>query len=213
MADAGGKKVEWTHIEGGGRVFEVSMSQVLQGGSQLSSVQKIIDNIPNLAVECLKCAKINRFTDILRGCPNCSSTDYSVGGVPTNLSIICARCGKAVIQAVKCQCSCVNPLNGSTLRQPKASGLCFVATAACGDPFAPEVISLTSFRDEVLLRSQIGRWFVRLYCAVSPPIAAVIARSTSLQRVAMTLVVKPATRVVARFRERETHLRPRGRQC
>src|ERR1022692_1901042 len=29
-------------------------------------------------------------------------------------------------------------------------GMCFVATAACGDPFAPEVIALSAFRDEVL---------------------------------------------------------------
>jgi hypothetical protein len=69
MASGANKPVEWTHIEGGGRVFEVSLSQALSGGAQLDSVTKIIDNIPKYAVECLKCAKINPFSNTLKGCP------------------------------------------------------------------------------------------------------------------------------------------------
>jgi hypothetical protein len=78
--------------------------------------------------------------------------------------------------------------------------MCFVATAACGDPFAPEVIALSAFRDEVLLRSRNGRLFVRVYYALSPPIAAVIARSSTLRCVAMAMLVKPLARLVAGFR-------------
>ena len=37
---------------------------------------------------------------------------------------------------------------------------CFIATAACGDTAAPDVIALSCFRDEVLLRSCTGRAFV-----------------------------------------------------
>jgi hypothetical protein len=83
--------------------------------------------------------------------------------------------------------------------EPKKAGGCFVATAACGYPFAPEVIELSAFRDDVLLRNSIGRSFVRLYYAVSPPLAAFISRSAVLQRAAMSLVVRPAVRFVKAF--------------
>ena len=79
-------------------------------------------------------------------------------------------------------------------------GMCFIATAACSDPFAPEVVVLSAFRDEVLLRGQMGRAFVRLYYLVSPPIAAVITRSGWLRRAVMVMLVKPAVRVVCAFR-------------
>lgn len=79
-------------------------------------------------------------------------------------------------------------------------GMCFIATAACGDPFAPEVVMLSAFRDEVLLRRQVGRAFVRLYYLVSPPIAAVITRSAWLRHAVMVMLVKPAVRVVCAFR-------------
>jgi hypothetical protein len=41
-------------------------------------------------------------------------------------------------------------------------GPCFIATAACGDPFAPEVLVLSAFRDNVLLRRRGGQVFVRI---------------------------------------------------
>ena len=80
--------------------------------------------------------------------------------------------------------------------EPKKAGGCFVATAACGDPFAPEVIVLSTFRDDVLSTSVIGRAFISLYYATSPPVAAVIARSIALRRAAMTMLVRPSVRVV-----------------
>ena len=90
-------------------------------------------------------------------------------------------------------------------------GMCFVATAACGDPFAPEVIALSAFRDEVLLQNRIGRLFVSLYYAVSPPIAAVIARSRALRSVAMAILVQPAARFVTAVRERSGRIQSGGR--
>ncbi len=80
--------------------------------------------------------------------------------------------------------------------------MCFVANAACGDPFAPEVIALSAFRDDVLMPSRLGRLFVSFYYAVSPPIAAVIARSRALRCVAMATLVQPAARIVADSRRR-----------
>jgi len=42
---------------------------------------------------------------------------------------------------------------------------CFVATVVYGEPFAPEVELLRSFRDKVLVRHFSGRLFVRFYYA------------------------------------------------
>jgi hypothetical protein len=85
----------------------------------------------------------------------------------------------------------------STQSAPKSSGGCFVATAACGDPFAPEVMALSAFRDDVLLQNGIGRTFVRLYYLMSPRIAALISQSAGLRRAAMVLIVRPAVRLCA----------------
>lgn len=90
--------------------------------------------------------------------------------------------------------SSVSPTSAGA--EKKGSSGCFVATAACGDPFAPEVIVLSAFRDDALLRTRLGGAFVRLYYAVSPPIAALIARSVLLRRVAMALIIRPAIQVI-----------------
>jgi hypothetical protein len=90
-------------------------------------------------------------------------------------------------------------------RSAKAKSGCFVATAACGDAFAPEVILLSAYRDEVLLQSRIGRTFVRVYYAMSPPIALTIVGSARLRVAAMRLIVTPATVVVARLWNRKRY--------
>jgi hypothetical protein len=81
----------------------------------------------------------------------------------------------------------------------KASSNCFIATAACGDPWAPEVLVLSAFRDEFLSKRRIGRAFIRLYYAVSPPFAAMIAQSVVLRRAVMMSVVRPVAGLVHAF--------------
>jgi hypothetical protein len=68
--------------------------------------------------------------------------------------------------------------------------LCFIATAAFGSPSAAEVEDLRRFRDEVLARSVLGRLLVRAYEAVSPPFAAVLARS-AYGREAVRCLLRP----------------------
>jgi len=51
---------------------------------------------------------------------------------------------------------------------------CFIATAAYGSPFEGHVVLLRGFRDEFLLTSRYGRWFVNTYYKLSPPAAQFI---------------------------------------
>ena len=67
-------------------------------------------------------------------------------------------------------------------------GTCFVATAVYGSPIAGEVVVLSRFRDEILMRSQIGTGLVRLYYAVSPPIASFIAGRKLLRILARSML-------------------------
>lgn len=60
-------------------------------------------------------------------------------------------------------------------------GGCFIAAAAWGSEFAPEVIALREFRDRWLLTNRPGRAFVEWYYRVSPDIAAFIAEHESLR--------------------------------
>jgi tetratricopeptide (TPR) repeat protein len=77
---------------------------------------------------------------------------------------------------------------------------CFIVTAACGDALAPEVIALSAFRDEWLMRSSAGRRLVAIYYEISPPLAAVLARSVQIRRAVRAFIVKPLASVVERSR-------------
>lgn len=68
---------------------------------------------------------------------------------------------------------------------------CFIATACCGNPEAAEVLALRQYRDSVLLCSEIGRVIVRVYCAVSPPIATCISRCAALRSLLLHALVRP----------------------
>jgi hypothetical protein len=64
--------------------------------------------------------------------------------------------------------------SGGTV-MPPASAKCFIATAAFGSADADEVMALRRFRDQHLVGTPAGDWFVQAYYRVSPPIANAIA--------------------------------------
>jgi tetratricopeptide (TPR) repeat protein len=89
------------------------------------------------------------------------------------------------------------------IENPPKKGMCFVATAAFGSALAPEVVVLSSYRDNVLLKSLMGRAFVRFYYSTSPPFAWVIAKSSFLRALTRRLFIAPLLCLIRG--ERKTH--------
>lgn len=58
---------------------------------------------------------------------------------------------------------------------------CFIATAAFGSKYQPDVVLLRQFRDRRLLTNPLGQAFVNFYYRYSPPIASFIAHSEWLK--------------------------------
>ena len=145
----------------------------------------------------IRCVKCPNHVIPLSPCPNCGGTIFMLSTDVLNFTgLSCLGC-RTGFTSLKCVCGCQNPIQADTIMRLKAkSGGCFIATAACGDPLAPEVIALSAFRDDVLVRSRIGRAFVRLYYTLSPPVAAVVARCNVIRRLALMLIVGPAVALV-----------------
>ncbi|MEK6287711.1 MAG: CFI-box-CTERM domain-containing protein [Acidobacteriota bacterium] len=191
------KKIEWKPIGVGPATYNLRINRAIEGlsDSSTSEDRKFVENLPNLAVECMKCGKIHRFADYLKGCPNCSSTSIGLGGSPSRVSVECGRCDQTILESITCECGCVNPLNSTTLREPKtSSGVCFIATATYGSPLAPEVVLFRRFRDDVLLNSRRGRIFVTTYYKVSPPFAFLLSKSRLLRKITRDVLLQPLLR-------------------
>jgi hypothetical protein len=77
----------------------------------------------------------------------------------------------------------------SSVPNPTAPGLCFIATAAYGTPTAEQIDVLREFRDVVLVESAVGSQFVALYYQLSPPVADFIAGSSFLRTLVRELLV------------------------
>ena len=61
---------------------------------------------------------------------------------------------------------------------------CFIATAAYGSYLMPELKVLRQFRDEVLLKNDIGKHIVEYYYDISPSLATFIAQDESRRAIA-----------------------------
>lgn len=66
---------------------------------------------------------------------------------------------------------------------------CFIATACYGSPYAQEVMLLRQFRDDVLLKSILGRVFLQTYYLLSPPIAKIIVKKMFLKKIVRKILI------------------------
>ena len=71
------------------------------------------------------------------------------------------------------------------------SGGCFIATACYGNYNSPEVIVLRNYRDEKLLKTFFGKFFVHVYYRVSPFFASIISRSDFLKSATRKFLLQP----------------------
>ena len=142
------------------------------------------------ALKCVRCGEIK----YIEPCPNCDGT-YYVAGFTTDgmLGLFCKKCKKG-FSSWKCpKCGTENPISSETFLKNDVG--CFIATAVCGSSLAQEVIILESFRDEILLKSMLGRAFITGYYRFSPFYAYLISQSESLKKVVRTIVVAPLVRL------------------
>src|SRR5690606_36765968 len=88
-------------------------------------------------------------------------------------------------------CNNRSPMSADAVTTPQqkyatVEGLCFVATAAYGAPWALRVQELRWFRELYLQRNPVGSRLVRLYYETSPRLARLLAASPVARSIART---------------------------
>jgi len=89
------------------------------------------------------------------------------------------------------------------------AGGCFVATAACGHPEAPEVLRLRAFRDEVLMPRVWGRALTYFYYRISPRPASWLTRHDFVRAFVRRALIRPAAALAGKWCNRGEE--PHGR--
>lgn len=72
---------------------------------------------------------------------------------------------------------------------------CYIATAVYGSYDQPQVMILRKYRDEVLMRTEGGRFLVRIYYFFSPPLAGKLKENSKINRIVRCLLDKLVNRL------------------
>jgi len=83
--------------------------------------------------------------------------------------------------------------------RPAKSG-CFIATAAFGTKYVNEVIYLSNFRDKVLQKYILGRYFIKFYYKISPFLASIIEDHSTLKYLVRNILIKPMIHLMNYFK-------------
>lgn len=138
-------------------------------------------------VECQNCKA--RF--MLKRCAMCGGSSFSSGyGGTWGISCANRNCGMGFSTWLCSKCG-TNNVASHTLYVLEKEGGCFIATAVYGDENAREVVLLRTFRDNILLRSRIGRYLVSVYYLISPPLARSIKSNVALRCLVRRVVLQP----------------------
>jgi hypothetical protein len=143
-------------------------------------------------------------TFFLDSCPKCKRNDFSMTGVGDgDVLVYCRECEES-FDAWDCpDCGHRNRNVESylSLREaPKKKG-CFIATACCDPADGAIIDSLVGFRETVLRKSGIGRWFIATYERCSPPFAVWLSGHAAARYLVRTLLLAPLARLCNRVRQ------------
>lgn len=72
---------------------------------------------------------------------------------------------------------------------------CYIATAVYGSYEAPQVLTLRRFRDDTLRATSLGRWFIRTYYRLSPPVARRLKHARRLNALVRALLDRVVERL------------------
>jgi len=174
---------KWSQMFVGRHAFQFAVDHDLK----YPSGKPTLSSDETYGLGCLNCQTVTP----LGACSNCGNSEYRFGSNTQGvIGLFCSRCQRGITGWKCTSCGTENPISHETVMRLKKGG-CFVATAACGDVNAPEVIYLSAFRDDVLNGSLLGRIFIRGYYTVSPYLASVIARSNALRAIVRSAFLKP----------------------
>jgi len=153
--------------------------------------------------ECyLRCRKCVGYTR-LRECPYCGHSHLWLRNWCHIETCVCGR--RINSYAWRCtKCSEKNPWLEDNfvyrVLRPK-EGNCFIATACFGNYGSPEVIVLRQFRDQIIMRTKLGKTFIRLYYIASLPIAKYLVHHHKTRKFMRLLLSK----VVLRYAQNILH--------
>lgn len=74
---------------------------------------------------------------------------------------------------------------------------CFIATACYGNYDDPSVLVLRNYRDLILSKNRIGRFFIKTYYSFSPKLATIIAKSKTLKSLVRSLLIAPSVKLIS----------------
>ena len=85
-------------------------------------------------------------------------------------------------------------LTGANIKYGDPPG-CYIATAVYGSYDCPQVWTLRRFRDDTLRATSLGRWFIRTYCRLSPPVARRLKHARRLNALVRALLDRVVERL------------------
>lgn len=142
-------------------------------------------------VRCEECGSTFKLAE-LGDCPHCNSPELKFLTLVENVIVKCRQCGRTGTRG-----EMMRVVSSEPTAAPGSN--CFIATAACGNDQAQDVVQLCLFREKVLRQTRLGCAVIAVYESVSPPLARLISRSEALRRLVRVLVVRPARYAAGRI--------------
>jgi len=90
---------------------------------------------------------------------------------------------KNSLSSLKTQLAALNTSSGRSNAGSSGSSGCYIATMAYGDYDHPQVRILRQFRDEVLDKSVVGKWFITIYYQYSPILVQKLKNKKSINSI------------------------------